>query len=162
MGKRKSGISRIIIVVISVLSFIGISVISIENSESFAQSDSGKFRSDLNVIINQSGNLTGSYNVEVGKWLSKQYDNSTMINITDLFLPKFETLAKSAEHLEYPPDFKYVHDALVNSLKSETESYSHFRNYLVSGNSTENESSTNLLSDAYRYEQIYSRFLSGQ
>ena len=131
-----------------------------EISASLAQPDLSKFRSDLRSIIVQSTNLTESYNDEIGKWLSKQYGNSTMISITDLFLPKFEALVKSAETVSYPTDSKYVYDALVNSLKSETESYKHFRNYLISGNSTEDETSTDLLSDAYRYEQIYSRFLS--
>jgi hypothetical protein len=133
-----------------------------ENSGILAQSDIEKFRSELNTIIVQSTNLTGSYNDEIGKWQSKQYDNTTMNNITELFLQKFEALTKAAENVNYPPDFKYVHDALVNSLKSETESYKHFRNYLISGNSQENETYTNLLTDAFRYEQIYSKFLTAQ
>ena len=52
------------------------------------------------------------------------------------------------------------HEALVNSLFSETESYRHFRDYLVSGNKTEDDLSTDLLSQAFQYEQIYSKFLS--
>jgi hypothetical protein len=125
-----------------------------------SQTDLEKFRSDLNNIVKQSGNLTESYNVEIGKWLSKQYDNSTLVSKTDLFVPKFESLVKSAENMTYPTDFKYVHEALVNSLNSETESYKHFRNYLLSGNNTENTISIDFLSIAYQYEQIYSRFLS--
>jgi hypothetical protein len=60
----------------------------------------------------------------------------------------------------YPREYKYVHDALVNSLESETDSYTHFRNYLVSGNKTEDDISTDLLSLAFQYEQVYSKFLS--
>jgi hypothetical protein len=160
MEIRNSEISRGLIIIVSVISCAGLSIISLEISAGVAQPDLGKFRSDLISIIAKSTNLTTSYNDEVGKWLLKQHDNSTMISITDSFLPKFEALVKSAENVSYPTDSKYVYDALVNSLKSETESYKHFRNYLISGNSTENETSTDLLSDAYRYEQIYSKFLS--
>jgi hypothetical protein len=160
MEIRNSEISRGLIIIVSVVSCTGLWIISMEISASLAQPDLSKFRSDLRSIIVQSTNLTESYNDEIGKWLSKQHGNSTMISITDLFLPKFEALVKSAETVSYPTDSKYVYDALINSLKSETESYKHFRNYLISGNSTEDETSTDLLSDAYRYEQIYSRFLS--
>ena len=62
--------------------------------------------------------------------------------------------------MTFPKDYKNIHDALVNSLKSETDSYKHFRNYLVSGNKTEDEISTDLLTKALQYEMIYSKFLS--
>ena len=62
--------------------------------------------------------------------------------------------------MTYPNEYKYVHEALVNSLSSETESYRHYRDYLVSGNKTEDDLSTDLLSQAFQYEQIYSKFLS--
>ena len=62
--------------------------------------------------------------------------------------------------MTYPEDYKYVHDALVNSLSFETDSYKHFRVYLLSGNITEDEISNKLFSRAFEYEQIYSEFLS--
>ena len=92
--------------------------------------------------------------------MSHQYDNSTLISITDSFVPKFENLVNSAQNMTFPKDYKNIHDALVNSLKSETDSYKHFRNYLVSGNKTEDEISTDFLTKALQYEMIYSEFLS--
>jgi hypothetical protein len=160
MVKRKAAISQVLIPIVIVISCIGLSIVSMGITGALSQTDLEKFRSDLNNIVKQSGNLTESYNVEIGKWLSKQYDNSTLVSKTDLFVPKFESLVKSAENMTYPTDFKYVHEALVNSLNSETESYKHFRNYLLSGNNTENTISIDFLSIAYQYEQIYSRFLS--
>jgi hypothetical protein len=62
--------------------------------------------------------------------------------------------------MAYPREYKNISEALVNSLESETDSYRHFRNYLVSGNMTEDEISTDLLSKALQYELIYSKFLS--
>lgn len=160
MVKRKAAISQVLIPIVTVISCTGLSIVSMGITAALSQTDLEKFRSDLNNIVKQSGNLTESYNVEIGKWLSKQYDNSTLVSITDLFLPKFESLVKIAENMTYPTEFKYVHDALVNSLKSETESYKHFRNYLLFRNNTEDAISTDFLSRAYQYEQIYSKFLS--
>ena len=62
--------------------------------------------------------------------------------------------------MTYPNEYKYVHESLVNSLSSKTESYRHFRNYVISGNKSEDDVSTNLLSQRFHYEQIYSEFLS--
>ena len=119
-----------------------------------------QFRSSLSGIVNQSLSLTKSYQDEIGKWRSNQYDNSTIISITDSYVPKFENLVNSAQNLSFPKDYKNIHDALVNSLKSETDSYKHFRNYLVSGNKTEDKISTDLLTKALEYEMTYSEFLS--
>lgn len=119
-----------------------------------------EFRSSLSGIVNQSLILTKSYQDEIGKWMSHQYDNSTFVSITDSFVPKFVNLVNSAQNMTFPKDYKNIHDALVNSLKSETDSYKHFRNYLVSGNKTEDEISTDLLTNALQYEMIYSEFLS--
>jgi hypothetical protein len=119
-----------------------------------------EFRSHLNEVVDESQQLTKSYQDKIGKWISNQYDNFTLISITDSFIPKFESLINSANNITYPKEYKYIHDALVNSLESETDSYRHFRNYLVTGNKTEDEISTDLLSLAFQYEQIYSKFLS--
>jgi len=118
------------------------------------------FRTSLDNLVHQSQNLTKSYQDEIGKWRMNQYNNYPLVSITNSFIPKFQYLINIAENLTYPKDYKYIHDTLVNSLASETDSYRHFRNYLISGNKTEDEISTNLLSRAFQYEQIYSKFLS--
>jgi hypothetical protein len=137
---------------------------SYKNSDIIAiatsQSDLEYFRSALSHIVNESQQLTKSYQDEIRKWTSGQYDNYTLISITDFFLPKFDNLTSNAKNMTYPNEYKYVHEALVNSLFSETESYRHYRDYLVSGNKTEDDLSTDLLSQAFQYEQIYSKFLS--
>lgn len=137
---------------------------SYKNSDIIAiatsQSDLEYFRSALSHIVNESQQLTKSYQDEIRKWTSGQYDNYTLISVTDSFLPKFDNLTSNAKNMTYPNEYKYVHEALVNSLSSETESYRHYRDYLVSGNKTEDDLSTDLLSQAFQYEQIYSKFLS--
>jgi len=127
---------------------------------SASETDLQDFRTSLSNIVNQSQSLTKSYQDEIGKWMAHQYDNSTFISITDSYILKFENLVKSAQNLTYPTDYKYVHDALVNSLKSETDSNKHYRNFLQSGNKTEDQISIDLISKAWQYEMVYSRFLS--
>jgi|ERR1051325_141638 len=128
--------------------------------KTFPQSWLEHFKESLDNVVHQSQHLTKSYNNEVGKWRIYQYDNYALAYITDIFIPKFENLTNTARNITYPEDYKYVHDALVNSLKFETDSYRHFREYLLSGNTTEDEISTELFSRAFEYEQIYSKFLS--
>ena len=118
------------------------------------------FKDSLNNVVHQSQHLTKSYHDEIGKWRMHQHDNYTLAYITDTFIPKFEKLTNIARIMIYPEDYKYVHDALVNSLSFETDSYKHFREYLLSGNITEDEISNKLFSRAFEYEQIYSEFLS--
>ncbi len=161
------------ITIITIISITGLSILTYSRSFAVQEanqsgkdlfvlspSDLQEFRASSNDIMNQSQNLTKSYQDEIGKWRAGLYDNSTLISITDSFLPRFENLVNSAQNITYPKDYKYIHDALVNSLKSETESYKHFRNYLLSGNKTEDAISTDLLSLALQYEQTYSKFLS--
>jgi hypothetical protein len=88
------------------------------------------------------------------KWQSKQYDNKTMISVTDNYLSKFQQLVDRAEALQPGSNVKYTQarDLYIKSLQSEIESYKHFRNFLVSDNLLENERSTQFLSDALKYE----------
>lgn len=126
----------------------------------FPQTSIEVFKDSLNNLVHQSQHLTKSYHDEIGKWRMHQYDNYTLAHITDTFIPKFENLTNIARVMTYPEDYKYVHEALVNSLSFETDSYRHFREYLLSGNITEDEISNKLFSRAFEYEQIYSEFLS--
>ena len=125
-----------------------------------AQISMEDFRESLYYLVHQSQHLTSSYHDEIGKWRMKQYDSYTLAHITDSFIPKFENLTNRAQKILYPEGYKYIVDALVNSLRFETESYKHFKEYLVSGNITEDEISNNLFSRAFEYEQVYTKFLN--
>ena len=76
-----------------------------------------------------------------------------MISVTDNYLPKFQKLVSRAKDLQ-PTTAKYLQakDLYTKSLQSEMESYKHFRNYLVTGNKIEDDISTQLLSNALKYE----------
>jgi hypothetical protein len=50
------------------------------------------------MLINDSHALT--YQKEIGKWQSKQYDTKTMILITDKYLQEFQKLVNRAKALQ--------------------------------------------------------------
>jgi hypothetical protein len=111
------------------------------------------FHTSYEVLINYSRSLTESYQREIGKWQSRQYDTKAMISITDKYLPEFQKLVKRAQALR-PTTEKYLQakDLYIKSLTSEIGSYIHFQNFLVTGKRTEDDTSTRLLSNALKFE----------
>ena len=111
------------------------------------------YRQSYARIVADSRTLTQNYHSEIAKWKSKQYDNNTMISITDQYLPKFQSLIDRTKGLQ-PPAGKYVksHDFIVQSFESELQSYQHFRNFLITHNIAENSESSQLLYNALKYE----------
>jgi hypothetical protein len=111
------------------------------------------FHKSYEILINNSRLLTQSYQNEVKKWQLKRYDNSTMISITDINLPKFQKLIHRAESLQPTTEnYAKARDFYIKSLQSEMESYRHFRNFLAASNPVEDRISTQLLSNALIYE----------
>jgi hypothetical protein len=110
-------------------------------------------------LIDESRTLTHNYQNEVGRWKLKQYSNVSMISITDQYLPKFQSLVYKAKSLPDSEKYTKARDFTVQSFQSEIESYKHFRNLLATGNNEEDSKSTQLLSDALRYEtQAFAAF----
>lgn len=103
-------------------------------------------------LVADSRTLTQTYQTEIGKWKSKQYNNGTMISITDQYLPKFQLLIDRAKELQSTGKYSKSRDFSIQPFQSELESYRHFRSFLVTGDRAEDAKSTQLLSDALRYE----------
>lgn len=118
------------------------------------------FTESLRVLVSKSGDLTRNYQEEVGKWNMKKLDNLTMITITDRYLSQFEELENEAKALNVPNEYENIRDSFVSSVESEASSYEHFKNYLVSGNKTEDQLSNDKLSLAFKQELVYADFLS--
>jgi len=119
---------------------------------SLAQDSIALFVNSFEKVVNEAHNLTQSYQHEAGKWKTHQYDNKTMISITNNYLLKYENLVNESKALHPPKQYQNATDLYTKSLESELQSYTHFRNYLSTNNTAENELSTRLLSDAFRYE----------
>jgi hypothetical protein len=105
-------------------------------------------------IVTDSRSLTQQYQDEIGKWQKKEYSNSTMVSKTDEYLPKFQQLVDRARNGLQPTEkYKSAQDYLIKSLDSERQSYEHFRNYLITGNPAENETSTQSLTASFQDEE---------
>ena len=117
------------------------------------------FIDSLRVLVSKSNELTSKYQQELGKWTTKENDNLTMITITDNYLSQFEELENKAKNLVVPNGQENISDSFIKSINSEAASYEHFKNYLITGNKTEDELSNDDLSRAFQYEQVYSSFL---
>jgi len=118
------------------------------------------FTESLRVLVSKSGDLTRNYQEEVGKWNMKKFDNLTMITITDRYLSQFENLENEAKALSVPNEYENIRESFVSSVESEASSYEHFKNYLISGNKTEDQLSSDKLSLAFKQELVYADFLS--
>lgn len=133
------------------LGVIGL-VISVIVSLQLENTKAQAFAESYGRLVTDSRALTQAYQSEIGKWKAKQYNNNTMISLTDQYLPKFQSLVDRAKELQ--PTEKYIktRDFSIQSFQSEMESYRHFRNFLSTGDRSEDSKSTQLLSDALRYE----------
>lgn len=117
------------------------------------------FTDSLRGLVSKSTELTGKYQLELGKWTTKENDNSTMISITERYLDLFKELENEATDLTVPSGQENIKDSFIKSISSEAASYEHFKNYLITGNRTEDELSIDDLSLAFQYEQVYASFL---
>lgn len=76
-----------------------------------------------------------------------------MILITGKYLPEFQKLVNRVPALEpTTPKYPQAKDLYVKSLQSEMESYIHFRSFLDTGSQEEDNVSTQLLSNALKFE----------
>jgi hypothetical protein len=116
--------------------------------------EEGYFVNSFQTIVIKSHLLTHNYQVQVAKWERRGYDNQTMASITDNYLPKYQNLINETMSLSFHAPSKYgkAIELYLKSLESELQSYIHFKNYLLTGNLMENETSVQLLSEALRYE----------
>lgn len=118
------------------------------------------FTESLRDLVSKSGDLTRNYQEEVGKWNMKELDNLTMVSITDRYLSQFAELENEAKALDVPNEYENIRNSFVSSVESEASSYLHFKNYLISGNKTEDQLSNDNLAVAFKQEMVYAEFLS--
>jgi len=138
-------LSLLIILAFTFATFSNSSHLSLaQNSTSFVNS--------FENLVKKANTLSHSYHNETGKFTKGQYDNKTMVAITDNYLPKYQNLVSESKALQPPKQYQDATDLYTKSLESELQSNNHFRNYISTNNSTENKLSSKLLSDAFNYE----------
>ena len=96
--------------------------------------------------------LALDYDAQVQKWQRGELSNETMASITDTYLPRYQELINRTNDLQTPTGYENVTNLYSKSLESELESNTQYRNYILTGNTTENEASQQSLSDVFRYE----------
>ena len=152
MNSKKSLLGIVILAVIVSIGLLMFANPFKSNTQIFADS--------LRVLVSKSGDLTHNYQQEVGKWNNKEVDNSTMITITDKYLSQFEELENEARTLNVPNEYENIRNSFVSSIGSEASSYEHFKNYLITGDKSEDQLSNDKLSLAFKQELVYADFLS--
>src|SRR5919109_5129746 len=113
----------------------------------FLQVDSARnneFKQAFEKIVIDTNALTKEYTAEEAKWLAQ--DNSTLIKVIDQYQPRYEELVERAKALDTPEKYTASRNYLVSAIDLEKQSYQHFQNYLVTGNQTEYEKSSEMLS----------------
>jgi len=138
----------ILIIFASVTLFNSSQLSLAQTSSSTSSQPTTSFVNSFAKLVKDAHDLTQSYQNEFGKWKTHQHDNMTMISIINNYLPKYENLVNESKMLQY----QNASDLYTKSLGSELQSYIHFRNYLLTNNSTENRLSSKFLSDAFKYE----------
>ena len=141
------------------LPLVSILAISIPNSPTYQilaqssnQSNEQSFASSFQSIVNEARLLAQDYDIQVQKWQRGELSNETMASTTDTYLPRYQEILTKTKDLQTPTNYENVTNLYAKSLESELQSNTHFRNYLLTGNSTQNEASQQSLSDALRYE----------
>ena len=118
------------------------------------------FKQGWNSIKAQANDLTAQYQAEEGKWKARQYDNATMAEIVDSYLPKYQQLVDGAKAIETPDRYIDARDLLVKSIEAEKDSNEHFREYLLTGDDKEYKKASDLLSLSLKHEAESSAAIS--
>ncbi len=111
--------------------------------------------SSKNFIINlfdQVNNLSNSYQNTLENENQSFNNNLTRANETDEYIDNLERIIADAKEYNLQEEYKPVFNNYINSLQNEINSYTHYKNYLLTGNNTENTISMDLLSKAYEFE----------
>jgi hypothetical protein len=111
-----------------------------------------EFLSNFIELTNKSGALTNSYQQEIGKWENNQYSNTTIMMITNDTIAQINNLIDETNNLQIPEKFKNGVSLYIKSLESEQDSYEQFGDFIKTGNTVLNETSTDLLTDSLKYE----------
>ncbi len=117
-------------------------------------------------IVNDTRGLSLAYQDEIAKLQSGVYDNQTFVRITDLYLQMYQQLLSRTDALKQwpaslPLNYSKAIDLYSESIRTEMMSHEHLRNYLSTGDPSENEKSLELLSESLRFEiEAFSAFRS--
>jgi len=111
--------------------------------------DSKKIIESLFDRVNIASN---NYQSEISFLNQSINDNETMINTTQGYIDNLKEIILFAKKTTVQQDYKPVLNNYIDSIENEIESYVHYKEYIITGNITENKLSMDLLSKAFNYE----------
>lgn len=117
-----------------------------------AQTTQDQYANYFASVTEASVNLTRAFQDQIGLWQLGQISNNTMAEITNRYLNNFTSQLNEFNQTEAPEAFVETKENLLNSFVNEMKSYEFFRDYLLTGNETKNDISTQYLSQALQDE----------
>ena len=103
-------------------------------------------------LFDNVNSVSNQYQYELAKGKESINNNMTMVNKTNEYIDKLEKIILLAKEYNIQKEYKPLLNSYINSLHKEIESYIHYKNYILTGNNTENKLSLDLLSKALNYE----------
>ena len=101
-----------------------------------------------------SANLTRAFQDEIALWQLGTISNKTMAELTNTYLANFTKQMNEFNQTESPAVFEAAKNSLVSSFNNEIKSYQYFKDYLLTGNKSLNEISTDFLSESLKDEAM--------
>ena len=105
--------------------------------------------------VNSLSNEYYQYESDIGKESvnnNNNNNNMTIVNKTNEYIGNLEKIISLAKEYNIQEEYKPVLNNYINSLNNEIESHIHYKNYILTGNNTENKLAEDLLSNALNFE----------
>ena len=102
--------------------------------------------------VNSLSNDYYQYESDIGKESVKNNNNMTIVNKTNEYIGNLEKIISLAKEYNIQEEYKPVLNNYINSLNNEIASHLHYKNYILTGNNTENKLAEDLLSNALNFE----------
>src|ERR687897_2527704 len=108
--------------------------------------------------VNSLSNEYYQYESDIGKESVNSVNNNnnnnnmTIVNKTNEYIGNLEKIISLAKEYNIQEEYKPVLNNYINSLNNEIESHIHYKNYILTGNNTENKLAEDLLSNALNFE----------
>lgn len=103
-------------------------------------------------LFDNVNSVSNEYQNELAKEKESINNNMTIVNKTNEYIDKLEKIILLAKEYNIQKDYKSLINSYINSLQNEIESYIHYKNYILTGNNTENKLSLDFLSKSLIYE----------
>jgi hypothetical protein len=121
-------------------------------SLSTPEDEDREFLNNFYSLVNDTNQVSQNYDDEIGRWKKGEYDNQQMVSITNSYLPQYDHLIANASNFNTPEKFQSALNLYVKSLSAERKSNELFRDFIETGSPDLNETATDLLSNASKFE----------